>query len=90
MTLADGSKRPIAFASRTPNKHKKMYLQLDKEGVALIYGGKKFHQYVYGRRFVLETDTKALSRICYSKAAISTLAAATLIRWLVILYRKTG
>ena len=62
-----------------------MYSQLDKEGVAIIFGVKKFHQYIYGRRFILETDNKALSRIFDSNRAIPTLAAARLIRWSVML-----
>ena len=36
--LPDNSERPIAFASRTLNKHEKMYSQLDKEGLAVIFG----------------------------------------------------
>ena len=83
--LPDDTERPIAFASRTLNKHEKMYSQFDKEGVGIIFGVKKFHQYLYGRRFTLETDNKALSRIFDSKKAIPTLAAARLIRWSVML-----
>ena len=56
--LPDNTERPIAFGSRTLNKHEKMYSQLDKEGVAIIFGVKKFHQYIYGRRFILEQTTK--------------------------------
>ena len=83
--LPDNSEHPIAFASRTLNKHEKMYSQLDKEGVAIIFGLKKFHQYVYGRHFTLITDNKALSRIFDNKTAIPTLAAARLVRWSVML-----
>ena len=83
--LVDGSERPIAFASRTLNKHEINYSQLDKEGVAIIFGIKKFNQYLYGRHFTLITDNKALSRIFDSKTAIPTLAAARLVRWSVML-----
>ena len=83
--LLNGSERPIAFASRTLNKHEKMYSQLDKEGVGIVFGIKKFHQYLYGRHFILETDNKALSRIFDRKSAIPTLAAARLIRWSIML-----
>lgn len=83
--LEDNSERPIGYASRSLNKHERMYSQLDKEGVGIIFGIKKFHQYLYGRHFTLETDNKALSRIFDSKRAIPTLAAARLIRWSVML-----
>ena len=62
-----------------------MYSQLDKEGVGIIFGIKKFHQYIYGRHFTLSTDNKALSRIFYAKTAIPKLAAARLVRWSIML-----
>ena len=71
--IPDNSEHPIAFTSRTLNKHVKMYSQLDKEGVATIFGLKMFHQYVYGRHFTLITDNKALSRMFDNKNAIPTL-----------------
>ena len=41
--MADGSMKPIAYASRSPNPAEKMYSQLDKEGLAIVFGVKKFH-----------------------------------------------
>ena len=83
--FSDGSEHPIGYASRTLNKHEKMYSQLDKEGVSIIFGLKKFHQYLYGRRFTIITDNKALSHIFGDKTSIPTLAAARLVRWTVML-----
>lgn len=55
--------RPIAFASRTLSRAERNYSQLDREALALIFAVEYFHQYVYGRRFILETDHKPLTYI---------------------------
>ncbi|XP_058826833.1 uncharacterized protein K02A2.6-like [Topomyia yanbarensis] len=39
------------------------YMQVDKEAYAVIFGVKKFFQYIYGRKFVLLTDNQAISKI---------------------------
>ena len=81
----DGSERPIAYASKTLNAAERNYSQLDKEALALVFGVKKFHKYLYGRNFLLITDHKPLLSILGSKAGIPPLAAARLQRWALIL-----
>ena len=39
--------RPIAFTSRTLSSSEKNYSQLEKEALSLIFGLRKFHQYLY-------------------------------------------
>lgn len=81
----DGTERPIAYASRTLSAAEKNYAQIEKEGLAIIFGIKKFHKYLYGRHFALVTDHKPLMAILGSKKSLPTLAAARLQRWAVLL-----
>ena len=46
-----------------------------------MFGIKKFHQYLFGRKFVLCTDNKTLSYLVNPHASIPALAAARLVRW---------
>ena len=62
----DGTKRPIAFASRTLSNSEKRYAQLEKEALSLIFGVQKFHSYLYGRAFTLYRDHKPLITIPHS------------------------
>ena len=84
-TYPDGQERPIAFASRTLSAAELSYSQIEKESLSLVYGVKKFHQYLYGRKFVLVTDHKPLVTLLGPTSGIPTLAAARLQRWALIL-----
>ena len=85
----DGTERPIAFASRTLSPAERNYAQLEKEAASLVFGIKKFHQYLYGRRFTLLTDHKPLMAILGPKKGVPSLAAARLQRWAILLSAYT-
>ena len=47
-TMEDDTERLVAYASRTLTAAEKRYYQLEKEGLAIIFGTKKFHNYLHG------------------------------------------
>ena len=53
--------------------------------LSLVFGVKKFHQYLYGRNFQLMTDHKPLTMIFGSKTGVPPIAAARLQRWALLL-----
>ncbi|XP_057691299.1 uncharacterized protein K02A2.6-like [Corythoichthys intestinalis] len=81
----NGDERPIAFASRTLNKAESNYAQLEREALSIIFGVRKFHQYLYGRKFTLLKDHRPLTTILGPLAGIPSLAAARLQRWALLL-----
>ena len=64
-----------------PWRQRKIYSQLDKEALAIIFGVKRFHQYIYGRTFQLVSDHKPLMSILDAQRGIPVMASARLQRW---------
>ena len=55
--------QPITFASKSLTDTKTRYTNIKRELLAIVYGCKKFHTYLYGRTFIMETDHKPLEMI---------------------------
>lgn len=81
----NGIERPIAFASRLLSETELKYSILDKEACAIIFGLKKFFQYLYGNKFILACDNKSLVHILSTDKQIPVLAANRLQRYALIL-----
>ena len=94
----DGKERPIAFASRTLSSAERNYSQIEREALACIFGVKRFHQYLYGRKFILHTDHKPLLTLFSSSRGIPSQVSARIQRWALtmaayeydIKYKKTS
>ena len=74
--MPDGSERSIAFASRTLSQCEKKYAQVKKECLFLLFGIKKFHQFLYGRHVTLVTNHNPLTAILGPKKGVPLLADA--------------
>ena len=83
--MADGTERPVCFASRTLTKAEQNYSHLDKEALAIVFGVKKYHQYLYGRQFEIKTDHKPLTYIFYESKGIPSMASGRIQRWALLL-----
>ena len=91
-------KKTVAHAGRALTQAEKNCGQIEKEALALVFAVRKFHRFVYGRRFTLLTDHKPLLSVFGSKKGISAHAANRLQRWELILlaydfeieYRRTA
>ena len=83
--MPDGSEKPVAYASRSLSKSERNYSQLEKEGLACVFGVKKFRQYLFGHPFELVTDHKPLLSLLSEHKASSPQASARIKRWSLLL-----
>ena len=81
----EGLEQPIGFASRTLSAAEKNYSQIEREGLACVFGVKRFHSYLYGHKFELITDHKPLLSLFNEKRSISPQASGRIQRWALLL-----
>ena len=89
--MEDGQERPIMYTSRTLNPAEKNYSQLEKEALAIVSAVKKFHNFLYGRHFTIQSDHKPLSFLFHEEKGIPQHISSRLQRWALTLsaYRYT-
>ena len=87
--MPDRGEKPIGFASRTLTKAEQNYSHFDKEALAIVFGVKKYHQYIYGRRFAIRTDHKPLTHIFSETRAVPPMASGRIQRSALTLGRTT-
>ena len=81
----DRSERPIAHASKTLSPAEQRYSQIEKEALSIIYGVKKFHQYLAGHVFELFTDHQPLLSIFRPDKALPLSSTSRIQRWAIFL-----
>jgi len=83
--MDDNSEKPIAYASRTMSKTERKYAQIDKEALSIIFGVRKFHQYLAGRPFVIMTDHQPLLRLFAPHKRMPEIMSPRMLRWSLLL-----
>ena len=59
--------RPIAYASRAMSSTERNYAQIEKEALATTWACEKFHDYILGTQFQIESDHKPLIPLLSTK-----------------------
>ena len=54
---------PVCYASRSLTDCEQKYSQTEKEALGVVWACERFHAYVYGMKFIVETDHKSLKTI---------------------------
>ena len=83
--VINGKHQPIASASCTLTETQKNYSQLEKEAFSIIFGLKRFHQYLCGRSFTILTDHRPLLTLLGPHRPVPSHTASRLQRWALIL-----
>lgn len=83
----DGVDRPILYASRTFNSAEKQYSQIHTEATAIVFGVRRFHQYLYEKSepFILRSDHIPLITIFGPNKGVPEVTANRLQRYAIFL-----
>jgi len=83
---SEQTKHPVTFASQKLLPREQNYSVIKREALAIIWGVKRYHNYLYSQHFYLETDRHRLQFLNEAKQFSSRV-----IRWSLILqpYRFT-
>ena len=65
--MQDG--KPVAFASKALTEAEQRYANIERELLAVVFGCERFHTYVFGSHFTVETDHKPLENIAQKSLA---------------------
>ncbi|XP_032997803.1 uncharacterized protein K02A2.6-like [Lacerta agilis] len=83
--LSDGREVPVAYFSQTLTPAERNYSQIDKEGLAVVKGVKKIHDFLYGRPFTIVTDHKPLLGLLAPDRQTPQTLSPRVLRWSIFL-----
>ena len=63
LQLEDDGWHPVHYAARSLTKQEQTYAPIEREALAILHGVRKFHQYIFGKHFFIETDHHPLVSI---------------------------
>jgi len=67
LQLVDGVWKPVVFGSRSLSSAEQQYAQIKKEALVICWACEKFHYFLAGHQFTMETDHKPLLSILGEK-----------------------
>ena len=83
--MDDGTEKPVSYSSRTMTPAERNYAQVEREGLSVVFGVKKFHQYLYGQKFVIFTDHKPLLGLFGEEKGLPDQGSQRVLRWALLL-----
>lgn len=83
--IIDGKDHPVMFVSSTLKPAERNYSQLHREALAIVYSVRKFHKYIYGLQFTIESDHQPLREIFSVNKELPSVASSRLHRWAIFL-----
>ena len=61
------NKKPVYFASKALTETQKGYMAIELESLVIAWAMEKFHHFLFGNQFTLETDQKTLGSYTFQK-----------------------
>ena len=78
--IPDDSEKPVGFVS-SPLSNAEKYSQIEKKALACVFGVERFHAYLFGHHFTLQTDHKPPMTLFNESKEIPTQASGRIRRW---------
>ena len=79
--MPDGFEKPVGFVSHTLTDTEKKCSQIEKQGLVCVYGVTRFHSYLFGHHFKLQTDHKHLLTLFNESKAVLPQASGRIQHW---------
>ena len=79
--VLEQEQHPVVCVSRTLSSSAKNYSQTQKEALAVHWAVQRLHKYLYGSKFRIVTDHKALEYLLHPTSSLSKVTSAMMQRW---------